>query len=300
MRLRHIEAFNAVMLTGSVRDAAQLMNVTQSAVSRVIQHAELQLGYALFTRHKGRLVPTAEARALHGPIDQLFRQLEEVQRMAVSLKTGQELQELRVLASLTLTRRILPLAIELFRQDFAGVLISVSALHSSEIVKSLALQEADIGLAFYDVAHPALESEPLVEGEILCAAPKGVLPGRLVKQGTVSLADLSGQQVIGINVRDPMGAALSRACREAGVGLQPDIVVQTYHAALSLAEHGLGIALVDSFTAVSAAAGMVDVLRLAPRIPARMVALRPRGLPTSLAAQSFVRCVRQAAASLTG
>ena len=47
MRLRHIEAFNAVMLTGTVRDAAKLINVTQSAVSRVLQHAELQLGFPL-------------------------------------------------------------------------------------------------------------------------------------------------------------------------------------------------------------------------------------------------------------
>ena len=43
MRLRHIEVFNAVMLTGSVSGAARLMNVTQPAVSRTLQHAEIQM-----------------------------------------------------------------------------------------------------------------------------------------------------------------------------------------------------------------------------------------------------------------
>ena len=58
MRLRHIEVFNAIMLTGSVSAAARLINVTQPAVSRILSHAELQLGFALFERVKGRLTAT--------------------------------------------------------------------------------------------------------------------------------------------------------------------------------------------------------------------------------------------------
>ena len=64
MRLRHIEVFNAVMQTGSVSAAARLINITQPAVSRTLQHAELQLGFALFQRARGRLTPTNEALAL--------------------------------------------------------------------------------------------------------------------------------------------------------------------------------------------------------------------------------------------
>ena len=37
MRLRHIEVFNAAMVTGSVSGAARLINVTQPAVSRILQ-----------------------------------------------------------------------------------------------------------------------------------------------------------------------------------------------------------------------------------------------------------------------
>jgi len=61
MRLRHIEVFNAIMLTGSVSAAARLINITQPAVSRTLQHAELQLGFSLFARTKGRLTPTTSA-----------------------------------------------------------------------------------------------------------------------------------------------------------------------------------------------------------------------------------------------
>lgn len=64
MRLKHIEVFHAVMQTGSVSAAARLLHVTQPAVSRTLQHAELQLGFPLFERVRGRLTPTNEAAAL--------------------------------------------------------------------------------------------------------------------------------------------------------------------------------------------------------------------------------------------
>jgi len=87
MRLRHIEVFNAVMQTGSVSAAARLINVTQPAVSRTLQHAELQMGFALFQRARGRLTPTNEALALFPHIEKLFEQLDEVQR---TLRAGKD------------------------------------------------------------------------------------------------------------------------------------------------------------------------------------------------------------------
>ena len=97
MRLRHIEVFNAVMLTGSVSAAARMINVTQPAVSRTLQHAEIQLGFQLFQRVGGRLKPTVEAQTLYPHIERLFSQLDEVQRLSASLKAGRGKGELRVL-----------------------------------------------------------------------------------------------------------------------------------------------------------------------------------------------------------
>jgi DNA-binding transcriptional LysR family regulator len=62
MQLRHLEVFNAILLTGSASAAARLINVTQQAVSRTLQHAESQLGFTLFRRERGRLTATDEAQ----------------------------------------------------------------------------------------------------------------------------------------------------------------------------------------------------------------------------------------------
>ena len=58
MRLRQIEVFHAVYTSGSVTKAAAVLNVSQPSVSKVLAHAEQQLGYALFDRVRGKLVPT--------------------------------------------------------------------------------------------------------------------------------------------------------------------------------------------------------------------------------------------------
>ena len=300
MRLRHIEVFNAVMLTGTVSGAARLISVSQPAVSRILQHAELQLGFALFQRSKGRLIPTPEALSLYPHIERLFSQLDEVQRLAANLKTGEGVKELRILTVLALSYEILPHAVKLFRVKHPDMPISVKALHSPQIVSALALQEADVGFLFSPAAHSALAQEHLADGHMVCIAPKGMLSARLLKRGNVTLADLLKVPVIGLDVLDPIGRSLNQACRESGVGLQFQITVQTYHSALALAHHGLGVALVDTCTAASADRTRVDVLALEPSILVPIKALLPAGKPGSVAVRAFVRCFEQAVAYAAG
>ena len=99
--------------------------------------------------------------------------------------------------------------------------------------------------------------------------------------------------VIGLDTTHPLGITLSQACRDAGVGLSSPITVQTYHAALALARYGLGVALVDGCTALSADEKWVDVLPLDPAIPVSIHAARPASRPTSVAVRAFTRAVQQ-------
>lgn len=292
MRLRHIEVFHAVMLTGSVSGAARSMNVTQPAVSRLLQHAELQLGFALFQRDKGRLTATAEAITLYPHIERLFEQLDDVQRLATTLRHGRQHDELRVLTVLALSYEVLPRAIAAFRRQHPAVRITMQALHSPQILSALVLQEADLGLVFSPAAHPALVSETLAQARMACVLPHALMPPRWRTRGAVALSDLVDLPVVGLDAQDPVGRNLGQACREAGVGLDHALTVQTYHAALALAHHGLGVALVDTCTAASADPARVQVLALEPAIPVPVNCLRPAARPGSVAARAFTRQVR--------
>ncbi len=294
MRLRHIEVFNAVMLTGSVSAAARLINVTQPAVSRTLQHAELQLGFALFRRARGRLTPTAEAQALYPRIERLFAQLDEVQRLATQLRHGGEVAgELRIVAVMALTHEVLPRALVAFRRRHPAVGLRVEALHTPQIVSALLLREADIGFAFSALPQAGLVHDAVAESRMVCVAPRGLLPPALVRAGTLSLADLAGVPAIALDGRDPLGLGVAQACREAGVGLQAVVTVQTYHAALAMAHHGLGAALVDGCTALSADPARVDCLPLAPLLPVPVRALRAADAAESVPVRTLVACVGQ-------
>lgn len=294
MRLRHIEVFNAIMLTGSVSAAARLINITQPAVSRTLQHAEIQLGFSLFQRAKGRLTPTTEALALYPHIERLFAQLDEVQRLAANLRAGTDSGELRILTVLALSYEVLPRALKRFREKHPGVAVTVESLHSPQIMSALLLQEADVGFAFSPAVHPSLTQESLADSRMACIAPKGMLPRALLRNGSVALHDLVKLPVVGLDSRDPVGTSLSQACRQAGVGFQAVVTVQTYHAALAMAHHGLGVALVDGCTAKSADLEKVDVLTLEPLIPVPIRALRFAGRPDSVAVRSITRFMREA------
>ena len=294
MRLRHIEVFNAVMQTGSVSAAARLINVTQPAVSRTLQHAELQLGFALFERARGRLTPTNEAMALFPHVEKLYEQLDEVQRLAAGLRHGAVTDRMQVLTVFALSREVLPHAVAGFRKKYPKVQVTVQALHTPQVVSGLLLQEADVGFVISSAGQHALERESLAEVDMHCIVPKGLLPPSRIKPAGMALQDLADLPVVALDARDPLGMRINQACREHGVGLSPVVTVQTYHAALSMAEYGLGIAIVDGCTASAADRRKVHVLPLLPRITVSVNALHLAQRPSSVLARAMTQEMRKA------
>lgn len=294
MRLRHIEVFHAVMQTGSVSAAARLINVTQPAVSRTLQHAELQLGFALFARARGRLTPTNEAMALFPHVEKLYEQLDDVQRLAASLRHGEVTDRLQVLTVFALSREVLPHAVAGLRKKYPNVQVTVQALHTPQVVSGLLLQEADVGFVISSGGQTALERETLAEVDMHCLVPKGLIAPSKIKTSGMALEDLVDLPVVALDVKDPLGMRINQACREYGVGLSPVVTVQTYHAALSMAEYGLGVAIVDGCTASAADKRKVHVLPLLPRITVSVNALHLAQRPSSVLARAMIQEMRKA------
>jgi DNA-binding transcriptional LysR family regulator len=171
MRLRQIEVFRAVMLTGTVSEAARLLHVSQPVVSRVLQHAESSLGFRLFDRQRGRLQPTPEALALYGDVERLYGEIERVRRVSESLRhkgTGR----LRVAATPSLANPLLVPAVRRFCARHPETQVQVLTHHTSEIVEALLANQIDVGFAFSPPRHEAITSEPVAAGRMLLAVPR--------------------------------------------------------------------------------------------------------------------------------
>src|SRR5436309_14064234 len=83
---RQVEAFRAMMLTGSVTEAAKLMAVTQPAVSRLLRDFQALLKTELFERRGSRLVPTAGATALYMQVERRFVRRERLTAAAEDIR----------------------------------------------------------------------------------------------------------------------------------------------------------------------------------------------------------------------
>jgi molybdenum-dependent DNA-binding transcriptional regulator ModE len=101
MRLRHIEVFHAIMQVGTISGAAQVLHISQPAVTKVLQHCELQLGMPLFERVRGKLYPKPEAHRLFAETEKLHRDLQGIRRLAASLKGRITVETIRLVATPT-------------------------------------------------------------------------------------------------------------------------------------------------------------------------------------------------------
>ena len=296
MRLKHIEVFNAIMLTGTVSAAARLLHVTQPAVTQTLQHAELQLGYVLFTRQKNRLVPTHEAQALYPEIQTLVSQLEAVRRLSSALGVGAD-NQLRILIVPSLAVRALPDALQHFRKRYPNMQVSIRTLHSREIAQAIVLREADVGIVYGNLLHPALHEEPVSVGRLVCVSRVNA-PG-IDHRTTVALEDIVRNPFIRIDERDPLGAMLADQWSRLGLALgsRADIMVQTHHIAMVLAEEGFGPAIIDSFTAQASRCDSLHVRAILPEVPVEVTALLPQGLRSPKPVSDFIEDFRQATRS---
>jgi len=290
VKLKHLEVFHAVMLTGTLSGAARLLHVTQPAATQTLQLAELQLGYKLFSRQKNRLVPTAEALVLVPEVQKLIGQLEAVRRLAEAQKSDAA-TPLRLLVVPSLAVVQLPAALRPFRQRHPGVALSIRTLHSKEIVQALALREADVGIVYGTQPPAGLEAQLLAHGRLVCVSQGGI--GRGLAGASVTLAEVVRQPFIRIDERDPLGALLAEQCARAGLKPGGEIVVQTHHTALVLAEQGFGPAVIDSFTAAARQDPALCVQAIEPEIHLGLYALQPPGTRSPRVAAAFIEAFQR-------
>src|SRR5438270_2131331 len=109
MRLnpRQVEAFRALMLTASTVRAAEVMHVTQPAVSRLVRELQDALELRLFERRGTRLVPTSEAVSLYAEVERSFVGMERIAQAARDLR-ARRAGRLRIAAMPALCNGFLP------------------------------------------------------------------------------------------------------------------------------------------------------------------------------------------------
>ncbi len=294
MRLRQIEVFRAVMLMKTVSEAARYLHVSQPVVTRVLQHAELELGFKLFERGRGRMHPTPEAMVLFDEVGRVYADIERLRKIAAHLRHhGAGL--LRVAATPSLAQSVLTRAVHRFGQKHPDASCRILTHHSADILQGLLAHEIDVGFAINPPRHEAIRAEVVGHGQMVLAVPAGLSP-----PAATGLQDvLRGQPFIALDDRSPLGMLVQQRIGDAGLDAHARLEVQTYSLARALVESGAGVAIIDQNTAASGAMDAIAFHAIEPALSFDVVMLRAVHRASSVLADSLGESLREAQAELT-
>ena len=261
MKLRHIEVFHAVYVTGSVSGGARALNVSQPSVSKVLKHTEDQLGFTLFDRISGRLVPSEKGKALFAEIEPLFAQLNELTRFTTNLRNTRS-GHLRFAMTPAFGLEVGPMALAQFSKTNPDITIETETLHANQVVNALLENSIDIGLVFDAPSFPGIQKRTIAESGFVCVAPEGT---KLPSGEALKIEDLQDFPLIMLNQKSVLGKILAHKLEAAfGGPVNSHIVVETYHLAKRLVKQNAGVAIIDAVTALSGDVRGLQIRKITP------------------------------------
>ncbi len=289
LNLRHIEAFRAVMLTGSVVGAARLMSVTQPGVSRTIGLMELRIGYPLFERRGRRIVPTPEADALYREIEHLYGSIERIGQVAQDIRF-QRAGALRIATLPALAQWLVPRGITRFLASRPNVTVFVQSLPSRQIAELVSTRQFDVGVVELPVSRPAIEIEPFEPVQSMAVMPAS---HRLASKGKISLKDLDGERMVLLSQHSYVRYQIDDAFSTLGVA--PNVVLETPSSSIAcaLVAAGAGVTLVSKWTAVPFAGPDLVVRPVKEAIESRYAIIFPQLAARQTLAEAFANDLRE-------
>ncbi len=181
--------FDAIYEEGSITRAAEVLNVTQPAVSNNIARLREMFNDPLFVRVKRGVSPTPLARDLIGPVKQAlkifeatFKKLEafdpKTSDRTIRISTG-DLSEVIILSPL----------VQAIRAQGSGINVHNFLLPRNKLPLKLASGEVDFAIDTVRLNDSNLHSERIVSDEFVCVVRKGhpLAKGKLSTEDYVSL-----------------------------------------------------------------------------------------------------------------
>jgi DNA-binding transcriptional LysR family regulator len=288
VNIRQLEAFRALMLAGTAKAAARLLGISQPAVSKLIEQSEKNLKLALFDRSRGRLTPTPEASLLFEEVEKAFIAVDKVHEIASDIKAANA-GSLTIAVLPALGLGLVPRAVARFHGAHARTRISISIQTSAKIEEWAAAQQIDFGIAEFPFVRSGVEIEDFCRVELVLAVPAA---HPLAKQRVVRPADVANSPFISLT-RSTVGRhMIDQVFIQAQVERKMILEAQFTAVIASMIAQGVGIGLIDPFTAADFRDRGVAALRFQPKIEFHVGILHPAHRPMSRVAREFLAVLR--------
>lgn len=295
MNHRQLEAFRAVMVTGSVTGAAERLHLSQPAVSRLIGDLERSIGFRLFERVKGSpLRATPEAESFHLEVERSFAGLQVLSRVANDIRNARG-GNLRIACLPALATGFIPGVIRDFLTAYPEVRVNLQSRSSTTVRQWVAAQQFDLGLATPSEHTTGLRTEPFLSLIGVCVVPPG---HRLRRKNVITPDDLRGEAFVSLALEDPSRAKIDRVFDDAGV--ERDLRIETQYAMTigGFVMRGVGCSILNPVSAHDLEAHGVVIKPFMPEVRFEYMLCMPEHRLPSRITQAFLESMRAARARL--
>jgi DNA-binding transcriptional LysR family regulator len=296
LELHQLTYFDSVSRHLHFTRAAEELHVAQPSVSQQIRKLESELGAPLFHRMKRRVALTEAGKTFLPHARAVLQRLAEA-RLEVQELSGLRKGTLAVGAPPSVGTHLLPRALAAFSRRHPGITLTFREAGSRTLLTLLEEGDLDLAVVIQPIRHPALETRPLLEEELLLVVPRH--HALAAAHRPVRLAQLRDEPFVLLregtyDLRDQTLAACRRA------GFEPHVALDggEMDSMLRFVGAGIGLAILPEMVLaeIDVGSGPVAVRRLLPRLSRSLVLARRRDRYFSAAAQEFAGVLEETAA----
>ncbi|MEM1235590.1 MAG: LysR substrate-binding domain-containing protein [Pseudomonadota bacterium] len=212
MDVRQIETFQAVMIFGTTARAAKTLGVSQPAVSKAIAALERSVGFQLFDREKGRLVPTTEGQLYFREVQLAFAGITKLRSAAARIRDYGS-GDIKFACRSALSNSLVPTAIKQFRNHNPDIAVTLHVASSSTIRDMVAAGQIDVALVADEVDTSGVDAELFRDDPAVLAMP----PDHALSEKTsITPSDLHGQDFVALAPEDTTRGR-QKTCSNAGM-----------------------------------------------------------------------------------
>ncbi len=288
MNLRQLEAFRAVMVVGSVTGAAEMLNVSQPGVSRLIADLEHAVGFKLFIRRKGRLHPSPEGINFYEELERTFVGVESLKKAAQEIRDLRR-GHLRIVAMPAVCLEILPATIKKFHDINPDIKISLEVQSSPRIVEWVSARHFDIGVGTLTLDQAGVEIAHSFRTHCVFTGPAGHPLG---DKEIVRPPDLENEPFISLAQHTLAALHVDQLFNRANIRRNIRIETQPSFSVCALAAQGIGVGLVDPMTAEFFRDKDIVIRPFKPDVPFDFRIIYPTETAHSRLVQHFIDTMR--------
>lgn len=287
LTFQQIEAFRAVILSGTTVAAARMLHTTQPTVSRLLNQAQSATGLQLFINDRGRLKLTREGQYLFETIQVSYQGLARVEQAVGALRESGA-GVFRIACTPSLAQSVLPVAMERFAKKYNQVRFNVETIGSRQIEEGLRLGLYDIALTNKAYEGSEFDITEVHQTKAVCVAAHD---HSFVKLDVVTVADLQGQILISLPYEDELEVALREAFASEGIKSRTSIETIYSSTICSFAARGLGVGVINPYMA-SVFSDRLCIRTFAPALPITTYVAFAKFSPVSELAQHFITALK--------